>query len=291
MGQGRGRQIDGGGTDGCATMVIIDPEIALHYELGLEESRLFVDGRPRLEYVRTLELLDRLLPAPPASILDVGGGTGVYAVVLAQRGYDVLVVDPVAPQIDRVHEIARDLNLSTISAKLGDARDLAALGGGYDATLLLGPLYHLPDPEHRRQAFVQAVSVTAPGGVVIAVGISRYASLIDGLKRRILDDPTFRAVVERDLLDGQHRNPDVREHPEWFTTAYFHLPEELRSEAVQSGLEDVQLFAVEGPAWILEDVDDLHNQVFAARATESDPALMAATSHIMVAGIRPHRPN
>jgi hypothetical protein len=33
-----------------------------------------------------------------------------------------------------------------------------------------------------------------------------------------------------------------------------------------------------------EDIDQLDHQLFAARAVESDRALMAATSHILVAG-------
>ena len=86
---------------------MVDPDVTAHYELGLEESRLFVDGHPRLEYLRTLELLDRLLPPAPARILDVGGGTGVYAVPLCERGYEVLMVDPVALHVDRANRIAQ----------------------------------------------------------------------------------------------------------------------------------------------------------------------------------------
>lgn len=70
---------------------MVDPDVTTYYDLGLEESRLFVDGHPSLEYVRTLDLLERLLPPAPARILDVGGGTGVYAVPLGERGYTVAV--------------------------------------------------------------------------------------------------------------------------------------------------------------------------------------------------------
>ena len=80
---------------------------------------------------------------------------------------------------------------------------------GYDAVLLLGPLYHLTDRDDRARAFAEAIRVAIPGGVVAAVGISRFASLIDGLKHGVLDDATFRKIVEGDLRDGQHRNPDV----------------------------------------------------------------------------------
>lgn len=61
------------------TRPMLDGEINEFYARGYEHGRLFVDGRARLEFVRTMELLERLLPASPARVLDIGGGTGVYA--------------------------------------------------------------------------------------------------------------------------------------------------------------------------------------------------------------------
>ncbi len=264
---------------------MLDPDIAAHYELGYERSRLFVGNQPRLEYIRTFELLTRLLPDPPARVLDVGGGTGVYAVPLVERGYEVRVVEPVQAHVDEVRLRARELNLIGLSAVVGDARALSDVEGRYDAVLLLGPLYHLVDKTDRVRALGEAVRVARPGAVVIAVGISRFASLMDGLKRRTLGDPLLRSIVERDLKDGQHRNPDVLGRPEFFTTAYFHLPQELEEEAATAGLRDRRMFAIEGPPWIVEDATDLENQLFAARAVESEPSLLAATSHFMVTGI------
>jgi Methyltransferase domain len=74
---------------------MIDPAIESHYGTGYERARLFPGGKPTLEFVRSLELLERLLPAPPAAVLDVGGGPGTYATPLAARGYRVHLVDPV----------------------------------------------------------------------------------------------------------------------------------------------------------------------------------------------------
>ena len=266
---------------------MVDPDIAAHYALGFESERLYIDGRPRLEYVRTLELLDRHLPPPPGRIVDVGGGTGVYAVPLVERGFEVHVVEPIERHVEHVAETARRRELPGLTSELGDARDLSGVAPGADAVLLLGPLYHLTEASDRTVALTEARRVVRPGGVVVAVGISRFASLIDGLKRQILDDALFRPIVQRDLESGQHRNPEVQSRPEYFTTAYFHRPEELRDEAIDAGLVDVSLFAVEGPSWIVEDPADLDNQLFAARAVESEPALMGATSHLMVIGRRP----
>lgn len=258
-----------------------------HYELGLEESRLFVDGRPRLEYVRTMELLARLLPPAPARLLDVGGGTGVYAIPLAELGYAVHVVDPIAAHVERTLDYAGERGTERVTASLGDARDLSAFGSGYEAVLLLGPLYHLVDADDRARAWREAVRAVRPGGVVVAAAISRFASLLDGLKRGSLDDPGFRSIVERDLIDGQHRNPDVLGQPEYFTTAYFHLPAELEREASSSGLTEIRLYAVEGPSWIVEDLDRLDSQLLVARSVECEPALMGATSHMLAVGTAP----
>ena len=56
--------------------------------------------------------------------------------------------------------------------------------------------------------------------------------------------------------------------------------------SLDAGLVDVRLLAVEGPSWIVEDPADFANQLFAARAVESEPVLMGATSHIMMIGYR-----
>jgi len=76
-------------------VTVIDPAIESHYGTGYERSRLFPGGQRSLEFVRSMELLDRLLPPPPAQVLDVGGGPGTYAAPLAGRGYQVHPVDPV----------------------------------------------------------------------------------------------------------------------------------------------------------------------------------------------------
>ena len=66
----------------------MDEAFVRHYMSGIERDRLIERG-DRLELVRTLELLDQVLPPPPARVLDVGGGPGPYATRLARAGYEV----------------------------------------------------------------------------------------------------------------------------------------------------------------------------------------------------------
>ena len=70
---------------------------------------------------------------------------------------------------------------------------------------------------------------------MIAMAINRFASLFDGLAQSYLFDPAFRAIVAQDLATGVHENPTG--DPRWFTTAYFHRPEELAAEATEAGLD------------------------------------------------------
>jgi SAM-dependent methyltransferase len=277
------------------SVVVIDPAIESHYGTGYERSRLFPGGRPRLEFVRSMELLERLLPAPPARVLDVGGGPGTYAAPLAGRGYRVHVVDPVPLHVDQAREAAAaaaaagaDAGAAAgFTAALGDARELGEPDASQDAVLLFGPMYHLTVAEQRRQALAEAGRVLAPGGRLLAMAVCRFASLLDGLYEGWLDDPVFRPIVEQDLVDGQHRNPDPVGRPEFFTTAYFHTPDGLRQEIESAGFTGVTIYGVEGPGWPLReewaDPGRRERILFAARSVETEPSLIGFSHHLIAA--------
>lgn len=134
------------------------------------------------------------------------------------------------------------------SVALGDARHLDHADASVDAVLLLGPLYHLIAREDRIAALSETRRIVRPGGVVLAVGISRYATLLDMLFHGLLASNDAFAIVQQDLRDGQHRNPT--NHPGYFTTAYLHRAEELRAEVEAAGLRCDALVGIEGPAWL-----------------------------------------
>jgi hypothetical protein len=102
----------------------------------------------RLERVRTEELIARFLPPAPATVLDVGGGPGAYAVWLARRGYAVHLVDPVELHVEQAREAsARQAAGLTLEA-------LVAIEGlGHYATEIDA---WLDDPARREPALLGA---------------------------------------------------------------------------------------------------------------------------------------
>lgn len=266
-------------------------EVLAHYAAGLEARRL-QGPRGQLESWRTRELLGRHLPPPPARVIDVGGGPGAYAAWLAARGYAVELVDPVPRHVEEAAELLAREGHGRAQASLGDARRLEHADATFAAALLLGPLYHLTERGERVRALAEARRVVRAGGVVAAAAVSRYASTLDGLRRGILGDALFRTMSERDLAEGQHRN--ATDDPSWFTTAFFHHPDELPVEAAEAGLEVVALYGIEGPAWILGDLEERWNDparraeiLLAAQRLESEPALLGASAHLLLIARKP----
>lgn len=244
-----------------------------------EEQRLVSSPHGRLEFRRTQQLLRRYLPPPGASVLDVGGGTGIHARWLAHDGYDVRLVDPV---VDPVMKASRHPGFT---AQIGDARDLPVANKSVDVVLLLGPLYHLIEAVDRQQALREAIRVLRPGGQVIAAAISRYAALLELAGSGELDDEAASEAAQL-IETGVNRDDSSS-----FTLAYFHRPEELRQELIDAGLSDVDVLGVEGPsAPALDNAPKesmnraLDSAARCAQLVEFDPALMAASPHLLGLG-------
>ena len=266
-------------------------DIAAYYAHGLERDRL-ASGPGALEFVRTQALLERYLPAVPSEVADVGGGPGRYAIWLAERGYRVHLLDPIALHIEQARGASGVRPRSALaSADVGDARSLPFTDESVDAVLLLGPLYHLPERADRLQALVEARRVCRPGGVVVAAAISRFASTLDGLRGGYLVDRSFAEIAAADLHDGRHRNPTG--DPSYFTTAYFHRPGDLAAECAAAGLVHEATLAVEGAAWLLPDLDawlaDEDRRAALLRALaelEAEPTLLGVSAHLLVVARR-----
>jgi SAM-dependent methyltransferase len=266
----------------------LQPEILNYYNAGQEAGRLETPFS-QWEKIRTFDLLERFLPSPPAVILDVGGAAGAYAFPLAEKGYIVDLIDPVPLHIDQALLQEKKSRCAPRSYHVGDARSIPAGGETADAVLFFGPLYHLTDRSDRLLAIREAHRVLRARGLLMAVAISRFASAMDGIGRGLIRDAEFLQIVEHDLNTGQHRNETA--NLDYFTTAFFHHPDEFKTELIEAGFPDATIYAVEGPLWnvALPNSPGERNRLMAAvQMIECEPSLVGASAHMMGIARKPH---
>ncbi len=134
----------------------------------------FVNWEGRLAY--ELPFIEQQLTASGARrILDTACGTGMHAIALAQRGYDVTGADLSAGMIERARENAAVVGSSArfvvagfgeLAAKLALSR-VEGVGNGFDALLCLGnSLPHVLTTGELHQALTDFAAVLRPGGLL-----------------------------------------------------------------------------------------------------------------------------
>ena len=266
-------------------------QIISHYASGYEAERLNA-GTGQLELERTRELLIRFLPPPPATILDDGGGTGTHACWLARKGYQVHMIDITPLHVEMaIAASSHQPEAPLASVSVGDARSLSWEDETLDAVLMLGPLYHLTRREDRHLALAEARRVLKRDGTLLGVGVSRFASTMDGLRAGFLKDPRFVDIMSQDIKNGHHHNPTG--NPMYFMDTFFHHPDELRREVAEAGFRVEGIYGIEGPAWLAHDFDEwwstpaLRDRLLnIARALEAERTLSGISAHIMAVAFK-----
>ncbi|MDP6453061.1 MAG: methyltransferase domain-containing protein [SAR202 cluster bacterium] len=271
----------------------VDREILAHYADYDEQSRLSTGRSSSLEFVRSQELILRHIPPAPARVLDVGGGPGVYSLWLAGLGYETHLIDPVQKHVLQAMDASRNQPGNPIASNsIGDARSLSQDDESIDAVLLMGPMYHLTERSDRITALQEAHRVLRPGGPIFVSTVCRFAPLMDGLTTGHIDDPYFVDILRGDLKNGQHRNP--RSVPDYFTTAFMHTPDELKTEVNDGGFDLIEMAAIQGPGWLANDFASRWANperrtllLELVRAVEHEPAMMGVSQHLMAIGRKP----
>lgn len=216
----------------------LDERIQQYYSGVFEENaRLSTrSAQGPLEFGRVQTLIAAQL-APESRILDVGGGAGAHSLALRSAGHDVTLIDPVPQHVDAAARAG-------IPAHLADARELPFSDDAFDASIMLGPLYHLAERADRGRALAEALRVTRPGGVIFAGAISRYIAFGQLFLTRNPETADAGEWVAL-LRDGR---PSARMR---FPAGHFHTAETLEHEVAGAGFVDVLVHGIEGPAGML----------------------------------------
>lgn len=267
-------------------------ELTAHYNKFNEDKRL-MRRHGQVEYITSMKYIHKYLEIlqgenakdTTLQILDIGAGTGRYAVELAKEGYDVTALEYVRYNLGRLKQNADRAEKECcavgkkffLQAYQGDARKLKRFAdASFDLTLLFGPMYHLYSFEDKLQALTEAKRVTRPGGyILVAYLMNEYGVLTYGFKEGNaiaciedgrLDDNFHCHSTEKDLYDYV-RLEDMKE---------------LRDAA---GLEHVQTISADGPAdYMRRELNTMSEEMFAKfieyhLSTCERPELLGAGAH------------
>jgi SAM-dependent methyltransferase len=159
-------------------------DIAAFYDSNPQREHSRLEQR-QLEYDLTWRHLEHYLPKH-GSILEVGAATGRYTLELARRGYTVTAVDLSAAQLEECRQHLADAGVEQrVRLIVADGRDLSAVTErGFDAALLMGPLYHLIAEADRKVALQEAYDRLRPGGLIFTAFLSRFGVMSDLLKNK-----------------------------------------------------------------------------------------------------------
>ncbi len=194
-----------------------------------EDGRTVRSRHGQLEYRTAMSFIHRYA-AGRSRILEVGAGTGRYAVALAKEGMDVTAVELVGSNLEILRENGR--GIANLRSFQGDAMDLSRFPDNrFDATLSFGPMYHLFEPDEVNRAIDEAIRVTRPGGVMMFAFISVFAIMYanyfygnwaEGQAENFTDDYRVRHFKEQVFtgydvteFEGLFHGKPV----EWITTA------------------------------------------------------------------------
>jgi SAM-dependent methyltransferase len=255
------------------------------------ELNRLLTAEGRLEFTLTTRLLRPHLPVH-GRILDIGGGPGRYAAWLARLGLNVSLADLSPNLLDLASEHLRDTGITGVDEIVqADVRDLSRWPDAtFAATLALGPFYHLPAAEDRRQALDEVLRVTAPGGLVAIALMPRWALLRRTLsvadERARLSDAEF---IDALLSRGLYTNP----HPGRFTSGYGVDTGEVEETFAAAGLRQVLLASTHSFAAGLETpLEELRNTDPATydaaldllTRTAAEPSLLGVAGHLLYVG-------
>ena len=241
-------------------MKTIDKTVLAGYNAGIEKNRLR-SGIGLIEFERTKEILLEFLPKPPAVIYDIGGGYGEYAWWLTSLGYEVHLFDLSETNIAMSAELSLEYpNFRLASAMVCDARSIPRADESADAILLMGPLYSIVEYEERIAALRESRRLLKAGGIIFSAALTPYSVLLHQLtlydRRRTLDRPEVLAMIERELIDGHHINPE-RSIVGGLGTSHLHTAKALREELAQGGFSDTAIYGVMGGAWLAPNIEEL----------------------------------
>jgi len=239
------------------------------------------------EFERTKSLIDLYLAKKPQNIIDVGGGTGKYSEWLSRKGHDVQMIEPVLKHVLIAQKRSKCLK-NRFKITQGESQHLPYPDNFAELVILHGPLYHLQKKEDRIATILEAKRVVRKDGIILGFAINYTASTLAGLFNGLMHKKSFFEMCKEELTTGIHNPPN--DFPWLLAKAYYHQPQQLKTEFLDQGLTFLNIYPVEGITWLdkhffrsISKEKYKRNLLELLEVTENDQALLPFSPHIMVA--------
>jgi ubiquinone/menaquinone biosynthesis C-methylase UbiE len=275
-----------------------------------EKNRLRNDNSGKLEYLMTMQILEKYLPGvddgmnvthrqkartdsgagKKISILDLGGGAGVYSFPLAKAGYEVTLADLSEDLLAMARKQKEEDDLKNlVSCDHVNATDLCSYKNDqFDVVLLFGPLYHLLENDERQKCVAEVYRVLKPCGKVFASFIP-YLSGSIALVSRFCWSPEQVSVeiLEKAFESGKFNN--LSDHG--FQEGYYPKSEEIEKLFAENGFNKINMRSIRGFGYEKEDMifkfknknafKDILNLI---SQTAEDKSIIETCGHAMYVG-------
>jgi SAM-dependent methyltransferase len=172
--------------------------------------------RQQLEFEVTKRFLqDWISSNTPATILEVGAGSGYYTRWLLEKGHSVYSIEPTPELVILLNHIKTQFP-DRLHVIHGDDRTVHDLNERFDRILLMGPLYHLFTFSERVDLLKAAKTKLKPDGEIFSVFLSRVGFMSYLIKNQpdlLPNNPeTIAHVIQNGFDPNVKPNGDFRGH-------------------------------------------------------------------------------
>jgi SAM-dependent methyltransferase len=197
------------------------------------------------------QVVRRLLPDPPATVLDVPCGDGRITVRLAAAGYEAIGVDIVASEVEQARRNAAG---TAARFEVGDLRALPDVGR-VDAIVSWGNAFGYLVPEETARSLASMRAALRPGGTLVLESLTIAESfLVAGFKPSteweyggIRLSATNHYRVSESRLESDFTFEDAEGHVEHARAAHHvHTSGEVVRLLRQAGFGEIELLGGDG---------------------------------------------
>lgn len=264
-------------------------KIKNYYDHFDEDNRLKNDCSGKLEYEMTTEILKKYLPQK-ATILDLGGATGVYAFPLAKMGYKVYLSDLSETLVKKAiqkKEKLHEINIKSIDVI--NAVDLSIYKENtFDCVLLFGPLYHLLEKAERIKCISEVKRVLKNNGLIFASYIPYLSGSIAILDRYFRHPEQVDNInLEKVFNSGKFNNNST----DGFQEGYYPTTDEIKTLFETMNFETLNIRSIRGFGYEKEGaIYNIKDETFRRKVfdliekTSRVPELIETCGHAMYIG-------